>query len=301
MQGEFYTEPAAPGSASKARTFNAEKATDEKPDFVVFNGSVGALTDAQALQAKVGETVRIFAANGGPNLTSSFHVIGEIFDRVWTEGNTSLTARNVQTTTIPPGGSAIAEFQVKVPGSFLLVDHSLSRAFNKGAMAQLTVTGAEDKTIYSGKVRDEVYAPKSAGLMVLASDDSVHPARTKDERMQAGARVFATNCSACHQASGQGVPNAFPPLASSDYLKSGKPKLIKTVTGGLQGKVTVNGKEYNGLMPAWSLSDEDIANVLTFILNSWGNPGSEVSPADVKTHRASSTPIAGGRAPGAES
>jgi nitrite reductase (NO-forming) len=84
-------------------------------------------------------------------------------------------------------------------------------------------------------------------------------------------------------------------------LKSGKLKLIRTVTGGLQGKVLVNGKEYNGVMPAWSLPDEEIANVLTFILNSWGNTGSEVTPTDVKAHRASTPQIAGDRAPGSES
>ena len=97
--------------------------------------------------------------------------------------------------------------------------------------------------------------------------------------------MFANNCQACHQADGQGVPDAFPPLAKSDYLNGDKIRAIKTVTGGLETKLTVNGHEFNGVMPAWSLSDEDIADVLTYVYNTWGNSGQEVTPAEVKAYR----------------
>ena len=122
----------------------------------VFNGSVGALNGDKAITAKVGETVRLFVGNGGPNMVSSFHVIGEIFDKVYVEGG-KLENNHVQTTLVPAGGSAITEFKVDVPGTFIIVDHSIFRAFNKGALGMLKVTGPEDKVIYSGKQADTVY------------------------------------------------------------------------------------------------------------------------------------------------
>ncbi len=105
-----------------------QKGIDENPTYVVFNGSVGALTGTNALQAKVGERVRLFVGDAGPNLASSFHVIGEVFDNVYTEGGTVAT-HNVQTTLIPAGGSAIVEFGVEKSGDLILVDHSIFRAF----------------------------------------------------------------------------------------------------------------------------------------------------------------------------
>jgi nitrite reductase (NO-forming) len=285
MQGDFYTK--GPNGQHGLQPFSMEKAIDEKPEYVVFNGSVGALLGDNALQAKVGETVRLYVGNGGPNLTSSFHVIGEIFERVWPEGNTSTVLQNVQTTMIPAGSAAIVDFKVSAPGAYILVDHSLTRAFNKGALAQLKVTGDEDKTVYSGKISDEVYRPEGTGIRVTDQPERLQPAaKTKKDRIVQGEIVYKTNCAACHQPSGVGIPNAFPPLAKSDFLNADKIRAIKTVTGGLQGKVKVNGSVYDGVMPAWSLADEEIANVLTYVYNSWGNSGKEVTPQEVKAHRA---------------
>src|SRR3569833_613790 len=109
-----------------------QKAIDERPTYVVFNGSEGALVGDNALSAKTGDRVRLFIGNGGPNLVSSFHVIGEIFDKVWFEGGTRFQ-ENVQTTLIPSGGAASADFKLEAPGSYIMVDHSIFRAFNKGA------------------------------------------------------------------------------------------------------------------------------------------------------------------------
>mgnify|MGYP000928702939 FL=1 len=102
------------------------------------------------IEAKVGETVRLFIGNGGPNLTSSFHVIGEIFDRVYLEGGTTIS-QNIQTTMIPAGGAVIVEFKCEVPGEYVLVDHSLSRAFNKGAIGKLKVTGEANPKVFNAK------------------------------------------------------------------------------------------------------------------------------------------------------
>jgi nitrite reductase (NO-forming) len=284
MQGEFYTKGKNGDVGEQA--FSMEKAIDEKPEYIVFNGSVGSMLGNTALEAKAGETVRLFVGNGGPNLTSSFHVIGEVFDRAWLGGNTTAIESNLQTATVAPGGSVIVEFKVNVPGTFVMVDHALARAFNRGALAQLKVSGEEDKSIYSGKIRDEVYLPEGAGIKTAeAPGRGAPPARSREERMERGARVYKTNCAACHQTSGQGIPGAFPPLAKSDFLNADKIRVIETVLQGRQGKLVVNGQEFDGVMPEWNLGDEEIANLLTFVYNSWGNSGQEVSPEEVKTHR----------------
>src|SRR5690554_7026545 len=153
MQGDFYTKGKYGEQGLQA--FDMQKAIDEEADYVVFNGSVGALSGDDALTAKVGETVRLYFGNGGPNLVSSYHVIGEIFDRVTVEGG-SLVNDNVQTTLVPAGGAAMIEFKVDVPGELVLVDHSIFRAFNKGALGILNVTGPENKKIYSGTIQEGI-------------------------------------------------------------------------------------------------------------------------------------------------
>jgi nitrite reductase (NO-forming) len=116
---------------------------------VVFNGSVGSLAGDNALKAGVGETVRLFVGNGGPNLTSSFHVIGEVFDNVYKEGGTAVT-HNVQTTLVPAGGSSIVEFRTDYPGELVLVDHAIFRAFNKGTVGFMKVEGKADDRVFKG-------------------------------------------------------------------------------------------------------------------------------------------------------
>src|SRR6185295_5214008 len=155
MQGDFYT--VGRYGEEGLQPFDMNKAIDEKPTYVVFNGSVGSLVGDKALTAKVGERVRLFVGNGGPNLTSSFHVIGEIFDHVYQEGGMKLSQENVQTTIVPAGGSAIVDFKLDVPGTFILVDHALFRAFNKGALGMLKVEGPQNLLVYSGKEVDATY------------------------------------------------------------------------------------------------------------------------------------------------
>ena len=149
MQGEFYTQ-GEPGTRG-LREFSYEKAVAEHPDFVVFNGAVRALTGEHALQARVGERIRLFVGNGGTNLVSSFHVVGEIFDNVYPEGGTRLQ-NNVQTTLVPAGGAIITEFRADVAGTLMLVDHSIFRATDKGAMGMIEVSGpAVFAGIFNGK------------------------------------------------------------------------------------------------------------------------------------------------------
>lgn len=156
MQGELYTaqKHGTPGQ----QEFSLEKLLDERPEHLMFNGTMDALTGKFKLKAKVGETVRIFFGVGGPNLTSSLHVIGEVFDRVYNQASlTSPPLTDVQTTLVPPGGATMVEFKLDVPGNFILVDHALSRA-EKGLAGILEVTGDANPEIFQS---DEPVDPKS--------------------------------------------------------------------------------------------------------------------------------------------
>jgi nitrite reductase (NO-forming) len=295
MQGDFYTK----GKFGEAglQPFDMEKALKEEPDYVLFNGSVGAIAGDNAMPANVGETVRLFVGNGGPNLVSSFHVIGEIFDHVYVEGGDTANA-NVQTTLVPAGGAAMVDFKMEVPGTFILVDHSIFRAFNKGAIGMIKVAGEEQKLVYSGKLEDRVYLPEGSDIQGIPQDQkSQPPAASKEERIARGKDVFTRVCMACHQPEGQGIPHAFPPLAKSDYLNADVNRAIGTVLNGLMGKVTVNGETYESIMPMLGLSDEDTANALTFVYSQWGNNGTEVTPDMVKAVRGTASPASGAPAP----
>ncbi len=285
MQGEFYTE----GSYGERglQGFDMGKAINEQPDYVVFNGHVGALNNENALTAKVGETVRLFVGNGGPGLVSSFHVIGEIFDKVYVEGGT-LVNENIQTTMIPAGGAAIVEFKVDVPGTLILVDHSIFRAFNKGALGMLTVTGDENDKIYTGTQQEGIYLPEGGAIQTMPG--SREPAKDEmaqnlDERLEFGGEIYKRTCMACHQAQGQGLAHAFPPLAKSDYLNEDLGRAIDVILNGLSGEITVNGEKYNSVMPGQNLTDEEVANVLTYITHQWGNKEVVVTPEMVQEQK----------------
>ena len=287
MQGDFYTSGKYREKGHQA--FDMQKGIDENPTYVLFNGMEGSLTGDKALTAKTGETVRLFVGNGGPNLVSSFHVIGEIFDKVWYEGGTHYQ-ENVQTTLIPSGGAAIMDFHLEVPGSYVLVDHSIFRAFNKGALAILKADGPEDKSIYSGKEVDAMYigdrAQANLSAVTSAATAAHAGALTVEDQVKAGQALFAGTCSTCHQPDGQGLAGVFPPLASSSVLKDDPKRIIDIVLHGLSGPLTVNGKEFNSVMPPMAqLNDDEIANLSTFVLNSWKNPGGRVSKEEVAARR----------------
>ena len=146
MQGELYT--AQKHGSGGLHEFSLEKLLDENPEHITFNGSMDALTKTYRMEADVGETVRIFFGVGGPNLTSSFHVIGEVFDRVYDLASLETPPlRDVQTTLVPPGGATMVEFKVEYPGKYILVDHALSR-LEKGLVGFLHVNGKADDGVF---------------------------------------------------------------------------------------------------------------------------------------------------------
>lgn len=287
MQGDFYTK--GENGEAGLQAFDMQKAVDEDADYVVFNGSVEALTGDNAITAEVGETVRLYVGNGGPNLVSSFHVIGEIFDKVHVEGGKTIN-ENVQTTLVPAGGAAIVEFKVDVPGTFILVDHSIFRAFNKGALGMLKVSGPENKEVYSGTIQEGIYQPEGGGIQEMPNgrekvETVAVASKTLEEQMTAGKQIYSQTCFACHQGEGQGIKGAFPPLAKSDYLNADVNRAIDIVLKGKSGEITVNGEKYNSVMTRQIISPEEIADVLTYVYNSWGNNKSVVTTTMVKARR----------------
>jgi nitrite reductase (NO-forming) len=156
----------------------------------------------------------------------------------------------------------------------------------------MKVEGAELKTVYSGKEVDSVYLADKANAATLtavadASTAMQMGALTKEQQIAAGKALYAGTCSACHQESGAGLEGVFPPLAKSDYLMADAKRSLSVVLHGLHGPITVNGKAFNSVMPPMSqLNDDEIANILTFVRNSFGNSGDAISSAQVKEVRA---------------
>ena len=148
MQGEIYTTGKFGDKGLQMPDIN--KLMNETPEYYVLNGSVGALTTNHPMKANVGETIRIFFGVGGPNKTSAFHMIGEIFDRVYNLGSiTTPPMTGVQTTLVPPGGATIVEVTLQVPGRYILVDHALSR-MQRGLAGYLLVDGPAAPEIFNG-------------------------------------------------------------------------------------------------------------------------------------------------------
>lgn len=267
MQGDFYT--SGEYRADGLQNFDLQKAIDERPTYVLFNGADGALTGKNSLTAKTGDKVRMFFGVGGPNLTSSFHVIGAIFDKVYTEGGTHFQ-ENVQTTLVPAGGSAIVEFTPRVPGNLTIVDHSLTRAFNKGAIGLLAVSGADQPNIYSKGVKTPIAGAsvKEASPLKAATPAPVVSAAhavPADPSFTRGKLVYERTCAACHLPDGKGVAGVFPPLADSDFFQQRPYEMAHIVLHGRSGEIVVNGQHYNSVMPAQDLSDDDIAAVINYI------------------------------------
>jgi nitrite reductase (NO-forming) len=277
MQGDFYTSGAyrAPG----LQNFDMQKAIDEKPTYVIFNGADGALTGANALTAKANEKVRLFFGVGGPNITSSFHVIGAIFDRVYTEGGSHFQ-ENVQTTMVPAGGSTIVEFTPRVPGNLTLVDHSLTRAFNKGAIGLMAVSGPERPAIYGKGIKKPLVAAAASTAPVKPVAVAASPAQHLR-----GKAVYESSCAACHQPDGKGVAGVFPPLADSDFFQQRPYEMAHIVLNGRSGELVVNGAHYNGVMPPQDLSDDDVAAVINYVSVDMNKGKPVLTPAQVREMR----------------
>jgi nitrite reductase (NO-forming) len=153
MQGEIYT--VEPIGTQGELTEDYEALVNEMPSHYVFNGKVGGLVKDKPLEAKVGETVRLYFGVGGPNKTSSFHVIGEIFDRIYDLGGVHAETLDVQTVTVAPGGAVIADVTFEVPGTYVIVDHALSRV-EKGLAAHIRVEGPANYEVFDDREGEQL-------------------------------------------------------------------------------------------------------------------------------------------------
>jgi len=161
MQGEIYT--TAPKGKAGLQQFSDAKLMAETPEYFVFNGAVDALTKEHPLNANVGDTVRVFFGDAGPNDTSSLHVVGEIFTRDFELGSlTSPALTGVQTASVPPGAAAILEFTTSTPGQFTMMDHAMAR-MAKGLMAVFDVSGPQNAALmHAGPVPSDPTVKESA-------------------------------------------------------------------------------------------------------------------------------------------
>src|SRR5690606_16906072 len=149
--------------------------------------------------------------------------------------------------------------------------------------------GDYNKQVFAGEIMDGIYLPEGAVIQSQVGETPIAeppPAiRTKQERIDLGKNLYSRSCIACHQVDGSGLANAFPPLAKSDYLNADENRAIDIILNGLSGEITVNGQKFNSAMPAQILDDDQIASVLTYVYNTWGNKGSVITPEMVRARR----------------
>ncbi|HEX7369970.1 MAG TPA: multicopper oxidase domain-containing protein [Rhodanobacteraceae bacterium] len=293
-QGEWYTQQVS-GHLMGA---NFEKMQQERPDEVVFNGVAFQYRD-HPLPATSGKRVRIYFVNAGPDLWSSFHVIGAVFDKVYPDGDMSHALSDVSAYTVGPGAGAIFDLVLTQPGKYAFVDHDMAHEIiGAQGFLEVSATGAQPPAgaFSSAPISSTPAAASSAPTSTAAASTSAATAAAPATNEPAGpykfdpakgAALFATNCAACHQATGAGLPGAFPPLKDNPVVNDADPtKQITTILHGLHGE-NVMGTVYQAAMPpfASSLSDADIANIANHERTSWGNHGKLVTADQVKALR----------------
>ncbi|MBQ4856047.1 multicopper oxidase domain-containing protein [Rhodanobacter sp. B2A1Ga4] len=275
VQGEWYTQQVS----GKLMAGNYEKMQAMQPDEVVFNGAAFQYRD-HPLTAKPGDRVRLYVVNAGPSLWSAFHVIGAIFDKVYPGGNPAQAIDGVSTYSVGPGEGAVFDLTLDEAGHYPFVDHAMAH-MQLGAQGVLLVGGPNETAAKPPVSKAPVVAAPAAPPPAASGPYQFDPAR--------GASLYATNCAACHQATGLGLPGAFPPLKDNPVVQDADPtKHIEVILKGLQGQV-INGTSYPTAMPpfAAALNDADIADIANHERSSWGNQGKPVTAEQVKAVRGS--------------
>ncbi|MGH8280611.1 MAG: c-type cytochrome [Gammaproteobacteria bacterium] len=278
VQSEWYTQQVAGHLMGP----NYEKMLAERPDEVVFNGAAFQYRD-HPLLATPGKLVRLYVVDAGPDLWTSFHVIGAIFDKVYPDGDAAHALSGVSTYSVGPGAGAVFDLVIPEPGKYPFVDHDMAHAMI-GAIGVLEVGGSG-----TSPAEAQASAPPSAATthttaVVTASAPS-GPYRFDAAK---GSELFTTNCAACHQATGLGIPGAFPPLKGNAAVLDPDPsKQIDTVLNGLHGQ-NVGGTVYATPMPPFGklLNDADIADIINHERSSWGNKAKQITSSEVKARRA---------------
>jgi len=279
VQSEWYTQQVS----GKLMGPDFQKMKDERPDEVVFNGAAFQYKD-HPLTAAPGKLVRIYFVNAGPDLWSSFHVIGGIFDKVYPGGDAADAVSGVSTYTVGPGAGAIFDITLGQPGNYVFVDHDMAHAII-GAQGVLQVG---DAAAIAAEKPPIAVASAPAAPAAVAPPPSA-PAATGPYKFDPahGAALYASTCSACHQATGMGLPGAFPPLKGDPVVLNPDPtEQIETILNGAHGR-SIGGTTYPSAMPPFgaALNDADVADIINHERTSWGNQGKPVTADQVKAER----------------
>jgi nitrite reductase (NO-forming) len=274
VQGEWYTQQVS----GKLMAGNYEKMQEMRPDEVVFNGAAFQYV-AHPLTAKPGDLVRLYVVNAGPSLWSAFHVIGAIFDKVYPGGNPAQAIDGVSTYSVGPGEGAVFDLKLDEAGHYPFVDHAMAHA-TLGAQGVLLV----------GTPGETAAQPPVSKAPVTAAATPPPAAATGPYKFDAarGATLYASTCAACHQATGMGLPGAFPPLKDNlSVLDADPTKQISVILNGLHGEA-IGGVSYATAMPPFgaSLNDADVADIANHERSSWGNQGKPITADQVKAVRA---------------
>lgn len=277
-QSEWYTQQVA-GNLMGA---NYQKMLAERPDEVVFNG-VAFQYREHPLVVTAGKRVRIYFVDAGPNLWTSFHVIGSVFDKVYPDGDPAHALTDVSTYTVGPGAGAIFDLVIPKPGKYAFVDHALAHLM-VGAVGVLDVRASGAMSAPEAAAAPVPAAAAPAPDMVAASA-ALGPYHFDPAK---GAELYSANCAACHQPTGEGITGAFPPLKGDPAVLDPAPATqINTVLNGLHGK-NVGGTVYATPMPPFkgTLNDAQIADIINHERSSWGNQSKQIVASDVKARRA---------------
>jgi nitrite reductase (NO-forming) len=284
VQSEWYTQQVSGHLMGP----DFERMQEERPDEVVFNGSAFQYRD-HPLLATAGERVRLYVVDAGPDLWSSFHVIGAIFDKVYPDGDAAHAQSGVSTYSVGPGAGAVFDLTLPEPGNYPFVDHDMAHA-TIGAIGVLQVRGKDGSVPLEATAAAPVETAAPAADMATASAAlgpyQVDPAK--------GAALYGANCAACHQPTGTGIAGAFPPLKDNPVvLDANASKQIDVVLNGLHGE-TVGGTAYATPMPPFggTLNDAEIADIINHERSSWDNHGKQIAASDVKARRAASSAAA---------
>ena len=253
-----------------------------QPDIVAFNGIAYQYKD-HPLTAEPNERVRLYMVNAGPSLWSAFHVIGTIFDKVYPDGDPRNFLSGVSTYSVGPGEGIVFDVVIPDAGEYVFVDHSFAHV-DKGAAGVLDVR-------VPGTEFDKPRISKVAGGASAAAPMAAHApaAAAGPYKFDAarGAQLYASTCAACHQATGTGLPGAFPPLVKNPSVLNADPaKHIRVVLNGMTGE-PIEGVTYPSPMPPFgaALSDADVADIVNHERTSWGNQAKQVSADQVKALR----------------
>jgi nitrite reductase (NO-forming) len=279
-QSEWYTQQ-VDGHLMGA---NYEKMLAERPDEVVFNGTAFQYRE-HPLAVTAGKRVRIYLVDVGPNLWTSFHVIGSIFDKVYPDGDTAHALSDVSTYSVGPGAGAIFDLVIPKPGKYAFVDHDMAHLM-VGAVGVLDVRAGGTSSASAQAAAVAIPAPITAAP---AAAVTVPPEPSGPYHFDAakGATLFSSNCAACHQATGLGMAGAFPPLKGNVAVLDPDPTTqINTVLNGLHGQ-NVGGTVYATPMPPFGavLNNADIADIINHERTSWGNQGKQITSSEVKALR----------------